>query len=194
MVVILGISGLKGSGKDTIADYLVKNHNFVKVSFADALKDGCKAIFGFNDRQLYGDLKEVVDKNWKITPRQAMQFVGTDLFRNQIRSLIPWVDDKFWIQCTLNKIKQIQKNTETRNKNIVIADVRFENEVDAIRQINGSIVNVTRDNLTYNDTCEHESEKYIDNLIYAHKIYNNNSLESLYLATENVLTLLGIDS
>lgn len=193
-MVVIGISGIKGSGKDTIADHLVEHHNFIKVSFADVLKDGCKAIFGFNDRQLYGDLKEVIDDNWGITPRQAMQFVGTDLFRNQIKLLMPWIKDTFWIQCTLNKIKQIQENTETCNKNIVIADIRFENEVDAVKQINGKIINITRDNLTYNDACEHESEKYIDHLDYDHKIYNNSSFTSLYLATENVLTLLGIDN
>ena len=38
--MIIGICGLIGSGKGTVADILVENHNFEKLSFADKLKDG----------------------------------------------------------------------------------------------------------------------------------------------------------
>ncbi len=37
--MIIGICGLIGSGKDTVAQTLIDNHNFVKTSFADRLKD-----------------------------------------------------------------------------------------------------------------------------------------------------------
>jgi len=46
--MIIGICGLIGSGKDTIADYLVKEHNFIKLSFADKLKDCVAEMFDWN--------------------------------------------------------------------------------------------------------------------------------------------------
>src|SRR5579863_3132559 len=53
--VIIGITGRKRSGKDTVGNYLVEHYGFVKVSFADTLKEACKIIFGFSDEQVYGD-------------------------------------------------------------------------------------------------------------------------------------------
>ena len=52
--MIIGISGQAGSGKDTTADFLVKNNGFVKVSFADPLKRICKDVYDFSDEQLWG--------------------------------------------------------------------------------------------------------------------------------------------
>ena len=49
--MIIGICGLIGSGKDTIADYLVTNYNFKKLSFADKLKDSVATMFDW-DREL----------------------------------------------------------------------------------------------------------------------------------------------
>lgn len=53
--MILGICGLIGSGKGTVADILVRDHNFTKVSFADKLKDGVSAIFNWDRDMLEGD-------------------------------------------------------------------------------------------------------------------------------------------
>lgn len=52
--MIIGISGLAGTGKDTAADMLVRNHGFVKVSLADPIKRICRDVFAFTDDQLFG--------------------------------------------------------------------------------------------------------------------------------------------
>ena len=44
--MIIGICGLIGSGKGTVADILVNTHKFTKISFADKLKDGVASVFG----------------------------------------------------------------------------------------------------------------------------------------------------
>src|SRR3990167_3895332 len=63
--IIIGIGAQARVGKDTIADYLVKEYGFRKTSMASSLKEGIgRGVFGFNDEQLYGNLKEVVDKFW----------------------------------------------------------------------------------------------------------------------------------
>lgn len=52
--MIIGICGPAGSGKDTVADYIARNHKGVKVALADPLKRICKMVFGFTDNQLWG--------------------------------------------------------------------------------------------------------------------------------------------
>ena len=75
-----------------------------KEVIADALKDAVKCIFDFDDEQLYGSKKEEIDEFWKVTPRQVLQFVGTDLFRNHTEELIPHVKKNIWVQVVKRKI------------------------------------------------------------------------------------------
>jgi hypothetical protein len=56
--MIVGICGLAGSGKDTAADFLVKNEGFVKIAFADPLKRICRDVYDFTDLQLWGPSEE----------------------------------------------------------------------------------------------------------------------------------------
>lgn len=51
---VVGICGNAGSGKDTVADYLVAHHKFIKVSFADPMKRFARHIFSFSEDQLWG--------------------------------------------------------------------------------------------------------------------------------------------
>ena len=67
--MIIGLGFKARSGKDTVADYLIENYGFKRLAFADALKEGCRHIFELNDEQLYGELKEVEDDYWGVTPR-----------------------------------------------------------------------------------------------------------------------------
>ena len=134
--MIIGICGLIGSGKGTVADILVEQ-GFTKVSFADKLKDGVSTIFGWDRNLLEGDTdesrqwREQPDDFWsnetkmEVTPRLVLQLFGTDCMRNGF-------DDGVWV--SLIK-KQILENPGQ----YVIPDVRFENEIKMIRDIGGEI-------------------------------------------------------
>ena len=43
--MLIGICGLIGSGKGTVADILVRDFKFKKISFADKLKDTVAHLF-----------------------------------------------------------------------------------------------------------------------------------------------------
>jgi hypothetical protein len=140
--MIVGILGLKGAGKDTIGDYLVENYGFEKVSFASALKDATAAIFGWDRDMLEGNTpeareqREQPDEFWSeklgydFTPRYALQYIGTDVMRKNFY-------DGIWIAA-------LEKKLSNPDKDYVITDVRFPNEVTLLKNLGATLVEVQR--------------------------------------------------
>jgi hypothetical protein len=141
--MIIGIAGFQGSGKDTIADYLQNIYGFKRDSFAGTLKDAVSAVFGWDRELLEGRTKESrawreqVDAWWAnrlnmpdLTPRLVLQKWGTEVARKS------WHDDT-WIASLENKLRKT-------NNDIVISDVRFPNEIAAIKRAGGIVIRVTR--------------------------------------------------
>jgi hypothetical protein len=69
---IIGIVGKAGSGKDTVADILVRDHGFCKIALADPMKRACREFFDFTDDQLWGpsEMRNEVDDRWP-RPRES---------------------------------------------------------------------------------------------------------------------------
>ena len=140
--MIVGVCGLIGAGKDTIADYLVNIHEFRRDSFAATLKDAVAAIFGWNRDMLEGrtrssrEWREQPDEWWSarlnrtVTPRWVLQHWGTEVCRQGFH-------DDIWIASLENKLRQTQDD-------VIISDCRFPNEIRAIRQQGGHVIRVTR--------------------------------------------------
>jgi hypothetical protein len=141
--MIIGICGFIGSGKDTVADYLVNFHEFRRESFANTLKDAVAAVFGWDRTLLEGRTKEArewreqVDPWWAerlamptLTPRWILQYWGTEVCRRAFH-------DDIWIASLENKIRNSKDN-------VVISDCRFPNEISSIRSAGGTIVWVQR--------------------------------------------------
>jgi hypothetical protein len=183
--MLIAFLGRKRSGKDTVADFLIKNKGFQKYVFADPLKKGLKAFFNLTDEQLYDEkLKEEIDPRWGVSPRKLLQIIGTDIFQHSLNKFIPdlkgetrnhWVNlFKEWY------LKEIKKNP---NIKIVIADARFIHEVKAIKELGGVVIKINRtigDNIN-NDIhiSEMEIDSIPDNMI-DHTIINDDTLETLY--------------
>lgn len=169
MPIIIGFLGKKGYGKNTCADILtdhLKNYKVIQLAFANPLKESLKSLFGFNDDQLYGNSKEKYDEYWKTTPREIMQYIGTDIIRNNLTKLLPHINNNFWI---MRMKLEIDKYNDYDY--ILINDVRFQNETDLIQSLEGFVIKIVRDNLSLST---HESETSIDNIInYNFIIYNN---------------------
>ena len=87
--MIIALGGKKGSGKDTLANYLVDKYNFTRYAFGDPVKLVCKELFDLTEDQLHGSLKDTVDKRLGITPREIFQKIGTEFGREYIHELFP---------------------------------------------------------------------------------------------------------
>ena len=172
--MIIGIVGNKNVGKDTLADYLVENKNFIKYAFADPLKYCLKELFGLSDDQLFGNKKEEYDPVWKTTPRELLQFFGTEVMQYKIQELLPNLKRTFFIK----RFEQFVN--ENPNKNIVVSDIRFQHELDIILKYEGIVIKVEREDSS-KTFLNHASESNISKLInFTHKIENNNTKEELY--------------
>lgn len=139
--MIIGICGLIGAGKDTIAEQLVSNHSYDRYSWATPLKDITSTLFGWDRDMLEGTTpeqrtqREIKDEWWSAklgkdwTPRYALQLMGTEVMRNALHQDI-------WVLAGMHRI--------AGKTNVVIPDTRFPNEIAAIRELGGKIWNVKR--------------------------------------------------
>jgi hypothetical protein len=182
---LIGITGQKYNGKDTIADYLCQRYGYKRVAFADPLKNACGILFGFNHEQLHGSLKEVPDKYWfGLTPRKVLQFFGTDLLRKSMRDLDENFGENFWLLCADKTIKDILSGDE--DAFIVISDVRFPNECEMIKNLGGTVIRVNRPSVNGNIDA-HDSEKLISTLPVHFEINNDKSLDNLYREVDKIV-------
>ena len=176
--MVVGIVGLKGAGKSVVADAFVdeKQNDWVKTAFAAPLKAGLQAMFGFSEAQLLdAALKETLDDRYGITPRQAMQIVGTDLMRHELQRRLGV--EGLWVK----RMDACLDAARAAGKPVVVEDVRFPDEVACIERHGGTIVRVTRPAAAGaaepQAAAVHETESYI--LPHAVELVNAGDVEEL---------------
>lgn len=170
---IIGITGRKYNGKDTLGKFFIERMKYTRLAFADPLKEACRCIFGFTEEQLYGNEKEINDKYWQVTPRKVLQYVGTDLMRDQLGDIIPHIGQDIWIEVVRKKILDFPDVC------FVITDVRFPNEINMIKQLGGINIRVSRESV--NTVVDpHPSELLIEQLIVDYEINNNGTIQQLF--------------
>lgn len=183
---IIALCGYKRCGKDTVADYLVGHYGYTKQKFASPLKEMCKHLFGFSDDQLETDSKDQTDATWNITPRRALQFVGTELMQYRINELLPDMGRLFW---TKKLCKTINSCPDERH---VISDLRFLHEYHYMKQLYGSrfqvikVINTRIASSTPNDL--HVSEKEWLEIPHDQLLENSGSFTELYKKCDHLFT------
>lgn len=209
--MLISISGLIGSGKDTAADYLCTVHGFKRMSFGASLKDAVSVIFNWDRELLEGSTKtsrewrEQVDPWWAnrleiphLTPRWVLQQWGTEVARKGFH-------DEIWVASVENKL--------LNNKDdIVITDCRFPNEIAAVKNTGGITMRTHRGAdpawlslaATFNTTEDqaeritakvlleeqyavHASEYSSVGLDYDYHLDNNGTIDSLHKQLELII-------
>ena len=187
-IKVIGVTGFKRSGKDTTGVYLCDTSNYTRLGFADSLKQACKCIFSFTDDQLYGDTeKERVDDYWGHSPREILQKVGTELFREKLAEVCCNVGDDIWIKSVERQMFALYSSDPIKYNKFVVTDVRFPNERDFIKNMNGKMIRVNRFTLDPDDLATlHASEKFILDMNVDYDINNCGTLDELYKKIEDI--------
>ena len=177
--MLIGLVGLIGSGKDTVAERLVTHHGYKRDSFAKSLKDAVSSMFNWDREMLEGNTessrhwREQPDKFWsekmgkEVTPRWVLQYFGTEVMRGQMH-------DAIWVDSLIARYK---------GEKTVISDTRFQNEIKNIKAHGGIIVLVKRGPIPTREEMQkrgtHQSEWDWIGSHFDYTINNTNSLEGL---------------
>lgn len=164
---IITICGLKRSGKDTLADAFVSKLGYEKIKIAEGLKDMLGVLFGFTEDQLEGCKKDSFDPQWGVTPRQLMQFMGTEIMQYELQKVLPSIGRSFWIQRLVRQ--HIEKNP---HKKYVISDMRFLHEYDTLAPYKPYVIRVHRNAASSNETFHVSETEYTR--IPANILFENN--------------------
>lgn len=247
---LLGIVGRAGSGKDTIADLLVRDHSYVKIALADPIKRTLREIYAFTDYQLWGpssarnapdpryprtetgemfiaeyETSHGVNRQYIVneveafarfeyavvrsfghafmkhflTTRHAAQQLGTEFGRACY--------DDTWIDLGLRTAAQLLVGEKYRRysydaqrglvdrgeglgpeevRGVVFSDIRFPNEVRAVRENGGVLWKTTHGAGLSGAAGAHESESYIDSLA-VDAIIPDSTLDALPLIVTTLL-------
>ena len=152
---------------------MCENHGFIKMSFADSLKRGCQQLFLFTDEQIYGtqEQKETPDPRWfGVTPRKILQYVGTDLLRDQLDKAIPGLGKNIFTHYV--RLWYLEQLAANPNIKVVISDVRFGNEVALIQELGGMVIKIDRPSVIQSGDM-HPSEVELQSITTYNKLISN---------------------
>lgn len=197
--MLLGISGEIGCGKSTVADALTKNHGYVEYSFATPLKN-MAICAGFEHHQVFGTQEQKLEINqfWGVSGREFLQRFGSEVCRDFVPQVLPnmrFNGKTMWVRL-FEKFK-----ADNDSKNVVVSDVRFEDESQTIHENGGVLIRIVRGDLANhaNQAAQssnasvslHKSETQASKIKHNVLILNNGSLEALYEKMTNLLIKLG---
>lgn len=186
---LLGLSGNKGAGKDTVAEYL-RQQGWITISYADTLKNALQILFNWDKSIFDQSTKELIDPVWNTSPREMCQLLGTEFLREQCKFLNtniinPLTNQQFTatyhIKRTHQRILDILQYLP--NSNIVITDVRFQDELDYIHFMGGSIIKIDRPSLQDNQYSNHPSETFVKSLTkkdVEYYVINDGTIDDLW--------------
>lgn len=161
MTRLIGLGGLKESGKDTVADDLVDRYGYVKIQMSEPLHDALmvmnplipvplevSGLHRFITRVLFGRDEELMDFRRYANLVADVGYVEAkrnpevrrlliDLGTNVVRKM---VDDDAWVNLAKERIRQAHRD----GHNVVVTGIRMPNELRMIRNLNGYSVWVDR--------------------------------------------------
>jgi len=126
--MIIGLTGYKRSGKDTVGSIIENEFNFKRYAFADKPKLLMLDLFDIPMSVWETDEKDTIIPKYGKSPREMIIDLGTHGARRAYEDV--------WSDYLMRKINI--------NYDSVITDVRFPNEAEAILEEGGYIIRVER--------------------------------------------------
>lgn len=178
--LLIGLSGLAGSGKDTVREILEERHELDGLAFADPMRDMLSALLdtiGIDDGWMTDrDRKEKPIPELGLSYRTMAQQLGTEWGRA--------LDRDFWLKIAGAKIAMCQK---FGSKGVVISDVRFPNEAAWIKSQGGLIWKIIRPGVE--PVRAHASEALVHSLPYDYIIDNRGSIDDLAITVVQAMSM-----
>jgi len=209
--MLIGLSGCKGVGKDTAAQWLIEEQGYTRLAFADKLKEAVANLLDISVEEV-DNFKAVSSEGWitrkpsdplpqpttfvvvkqggifesEMSWREFLQRFGTEMGRNTFGQDF-WIEQ--WIQ-SLSQLKTTGYDIASGGlPSVVVTDVRFENEAKAIKLYDGYIIEITRPG---HKPDGHASEDPIPSILVDATVRNESNLEdfkSRFLATVEGLSM-----
>ena len=184
--LLIGLHGKAGSGKDALGRLLRSQlDKSLRMAFADPVKSAAAVIFDVKHDVAHSpEFKEWYSSYWGLTGRQMLQLLGTEAIRGTF-------GQDFWVK----RWRLEAESFLNAGYPVIVTDVRFENEADAIREMGGTIVHVIRPNWQALDGSEgaHASEAGIQLQLWDYTVSNDGTLEDLGRKAEHLLRWIRSD-
>lgn len=170
--MIVGITGRKRSGKSTAA-VVFEQQGYRLYALAGPIKEACRVLFGWTEERIEHG-KETVDDRWGLSPRRAMQLLGTEVFREWMPTQVTGFPGSFWVQ----RMAAAYEDEMFRGAGLmVVPDVRFPDEARAIQSLGGLVLRIERGDLP---TDDHASEQQVDAVVEDGRLWNDGSVTDLW--------------
>ena len=180
--VLLAFSGKMCTGKDTSANIWISRYckylndindpstttvrDYKRIAFADGIKDICKTIFGLSDYDVNdqcGKKRFLLD--YGKTVREMMQGIGEGLRSN--------ISKDIWV---IQTVARVNKILHTMPHHILVTDVRYPNELEALKTRGFTMIKLVRDTGIHDN---HPSERNLNDTLFDYVIDNNGTIKEL---------------
>jgi hypothetical protein len=180
--VVIALGYRSGVGKDTIGDYLVERHGFVRLAFADIIKRDAMSLYGLTEYEVFVDKDVPIARLHGKTPRHYVQLTG-DTLRNESAKLI-------------NVIRELVHVLNRQGRDVVITDMRMQSELKMLQDdhdINEILWCVERKSvvsINENDTLHETETALADFHGWNDTIFNNGTRAELFAIVEQKLSTI----
>jgi|ERR1035437_1599021 hypothetical protein len=211
--MVICLSGWKQSGKDSLASYLVENHDAARVALADPLKDSVSREFNIPRWHLDDPkFKESPILSMPVDPKDGFSRMIALFMRGEFRNAqgtseggdslngLYWtprslailkgstnrsVQSNYWTNKAFDQIDRLLKNT----KLVVVTDLRYKSEMAQFKERYGQEVVFIRINRFKESPSQDPSERDLDQAEFDFYVDNAGTLEEAYGRIREILGL-----
>lgn len=175
--ILIGIHAKPRAGKDSVCNYLLKTKSLIRFGPSVQVKKTTAAMFNIPEEYLYDDdMKDTIDPYWGISYREMAQKVGKESSRDIF-------GEDFWIR---HVEKYLHHDLPITKSGIILADIRYKNEVEWVKQKGGKVIFITRKNKPAAANETHPAEIGLPEELADFIIRNDGTLADLYASIDEL--------